>query len=81
MIANPLSSAPDLVVPNPFANAGGLLQLCSREPLTITDLTDANVRARYTGAKIDGGLDRIATATYACIGRGVGSGGGSPSDP
>lgn len=58
-------------VPFPFGSASALLDLCSRNAMTIAQIILANEDARRARPETVGALDRIAGVMMACIDRGL----------
>lgn len=65
-------------VPLPFESMRELLGVCAREGLTIAEVQRANERAHRSPEQLDGGLDALRDAMFACIDRGLRSDGMLP---
>ena len=62
-------------VPYPFSSAGEMLEMCAATGKSVAELKRANELSRATDAELDRGLDRIHETMFACIDRGLATGG------
>jgi L-serine dehydratase len=58
-------------IPYDYRNAAELIEMCDRSRLSIAELVRANEAAFMDQASIDGRLDRLVTAMFDCIDRGM----------
>ena len=65
-------------VPYPFATASEMLAMGREAGLSIAEMKRANEMSRGTGADLDAGLDRIWSAMFGSMTRGLGAGGQLP---
>jgi L-serine dehydratase len=71
-------ASPSAAVPFPYRSAAELLSLCDRHGMNIPELILANEKAIRPENNVLDGIDRIASAMFDCIERGIRASGDLP---